>query len=161
MSHPVQVPNGNRRDKGGLWPPQISPDSIYWVFYQVLKQLKWFQHYPFRPSPECDIQTTYAVARTDSYEIVVQGGAYVLGRFSSLKDLKSDPKQMPHPVWMTKSDSELIFRFTASLVMVLGALRVNLKCNYIHTLIFSMVFFLILYWLWDLTSPSHVSNGLR
>ena len=31
-------------------------------------------------------------------ENLVQGAAYVLGRFSSLKDLKCDPKHMPHPV---------------------------------------------------------------
>ena len=28
----------------------------------------------------------------------IQGAPYVLGHFSSLKDLKSDPKHMAHPV---------------------------------------------------------------
>ena len=36
----------------------------------------------------------------------IQGAPYVLGRFSSLKELKSGPKDMDHPVELTKIYSE-------------------------------------------------------
>ena len=47
-------------------------------------------------------------------EVKLQGAANVLGRFSSLKDLKSDPKHMPHPVRYTivnNSTQILFFHF--------------------------------------------------
>ena len=42
----------------------------------------------------------------------LQGAAYVLGRFSRLKDLKSDPEYMSHPISCLVGDSmALISRF--------------------------------------------------
>ena len=53
-----------------------------------------------------DFKTTWSefqnanqtATKQDKPEQRIQGAAYVLGRFSSLKDFKSGPKHMPHPV---------------------------------------------------------------
>ena len=64
-----------------IWHSLTRFDISYWTFKTFLYSLH------SNSFLDCDHMLTN-----------VQGGAYVFGRFSSLKDLKSDPKHMPHLV---------------------------------------------------------------